>query len=338
MAVHYFHSEAPFVLESGAVLPRLTIAYTTLGTRRPDNVVWVCHALTANSDVADWWSESVGAGTFLDPEKSFIVCANILGSHYGTTGPLSENPATGQPYYGTFPSITVRDMVAAHRLLAAALKIDRVELLIGSSLGGFQCMEWAISDPLFARRLVLIATSVQSYPWAVALNESQRMAIESDPTFGLPADNAGMAGLRTARSIALLSYRGQMAYDKTQHDPAHTEKLTDYRAASYQRYQGEKLCRRYNAYSYYTITRAVDSHNIARGRTSVESALGRIAARTMIISISSDLLFPVAYHHIMQQHIPGACHTTIDSDFGHDGFLVEHDKLNDIIINFLKNE
>ena len=139
-----YHYEHPFELESGASLPSLTIAYDTYGTlnANADNVVWVCHALTANSDVADWWPHTVERGRFLDPEKYFIVCANFLGSHYGTTGPLHINPQTGNPWYNDFPPFTIRDMVQAHRLLAAHLGISQVELLVGSSIGGFQCIEW----------------------------------------------------------------------------------------------------------------------------------------------------------------------------------------------------
>ncbi len=182
----YFHSGEPLALECGGTLPDVTIAYDTFGTLndRCDNVVWVCHALTADSDVASWWEHTVERGKFLDPERYFVVCANFLGSHYGTTGPLSVNPDTGEPWYGDFPRFTVRDMVECHRRLAAYLGIGRVALLIGSSIGGFQCMEWAVIEPDFAERLVLIATAVRSTPWVQAFNESLRMAIELDPSFG----------------------------------------------------------------------------------------------------------------------------------------------------------
>mgnify|MGYP003391380932 FL=1 len=159
MSKLYRHN-APFKLESGEVLPSLEIAYDTFGelNEAKDNVIWVCHALTANSDVADWWPHTVEQGKFLDPERYFIVCANFLGSHYGTTSPLTVNPATGKKWYYDFPRITVRDMVACHQLLAKELGIERVKLLIGSSIGGFQCMEWAIMEPEFMENLALIAT------------------------------------------------------------------------------------------------------------------------------------------------------------------------------------
>lgn len=327
-----------FELECGEVLPSLRVAYHTYGRLSADrsNVAWVCHALTANSDVADWWPGTVEADRFLDPGRYFVVCANILGSCYGTTGPLEENPSTGEPWFGDFPKITVRDMVRVHQLLADHLGISHVRMLIGSSVGGFQCLEWSVMQPDFAENLVLIATGVQAYPWGVAFNESQRMAIENDPTFGERSAAAGEAGLATARSIALLSYRGGKAYNKTQPDPPSAyDSPFQHRVLSYQRYQGEKLRRRFNAYSYYRLLQAYDSHNVGRGRRSVEEALRSIKAHTLVISITSDLLFPPADHSIMVDNIPGCQYEVIDSDFGHDGFLVESEKLNGIIQRFM---
>ena len=263
--VRYFDSEAPFPLERGGELPALRIAYHTYGEPNAarDNVVWVCHALTANSDVADWWPHTVEEGRFLDPSRWFVVCANILGSHYGTTGPLHENPATGRPWYGDFPRLTIRDMVAAHRLLASALGIGRIAALVGSSVGGFQAVEWAVEEPARFDRLVLIATAAKASPWTIAVDETQRMAIEADATFGQPRDDAGMKGLAAARAIGLLTYRGSSGYNLTQQD--RVEWPDEHRASTYQQYQGEKLCRRYNAYSYYTILDAFDTHDVGRG-------------------------------------------------------------------------
>ena len=327
-----------FQLECGEWLPGGEIEYTTYGTLSPakDNVIWVCHALTADSRVADWWPHTVESGCFLDPEKYFTVCANFLGSHYGTTGPLSINPETGEPWYGDFPRVTVRDMVQAHQLLAEHLGIKRVKLLIGSSIGGFQCLEWSVMQPDFAERAAFIATTPRTKPWASAFNESQRMAIEDDPTFGERSDEAGLKGMATARSIALLSYRGGMAYDKTQEDENPDEVSFERRVLSYQRYQGEKLRRRFNAYSYYRLSQAVDSHNLGRSRGSVADVLKGIKSKTLVVAITSDILFPPSDHDIMVENIPDVQYHLIDSDFGHDGFLVEHKKLNNIILDFLK--
>lgn len=333
----FYKYDKEFELESGVKLPSLTIAYDTYGVRNEDssNVIWVCHALTANSDVADWWPHTVEEGCFLDPDKYFTVCANFLGSHYGTTGPLSENPETGEPWYGDFPRITVRDMVRAHQLLAGYLGIKRVKLLIGSSIGGFQCLEWSVMQPDFAERAAFIATTPRTKPWASAFNESQRMAIQSDPTFGERNAEAGLDGLAIARSIALLSYRGGMAYDKTQEDADPDEASFERRVHSYQRYQGEKLRRRFNAYSYIRLSQAVDSHNLGRGRGKVEDVLKQIKAKSLVVAITSDILFPPSDHQILIDNIPDVEYHLIDSDFGHDGFLVEHKQLNDIILNFL---
>ena len=332
-----FFCDKPFTLECGVTLPSLTIAYDTFGELNAErsNVVWVCHALTANSDVADWWPHTVEEGCFLDPTKYFTVCANFLGSHYGTTGPLSINPATGEPWYGDFPLVTVRDMVRVHQLLAEHLGIGRVKLLIGSSIGGFQCLEWCVMQPDFAEHAAFIATTPRTKPWASAFNESQRMAIEGDPTFGERSAEAGLAGMATARSIALLSYRGGMAYDKTQEDECSDEASFERRVLSYQRYQGEKLRRRFNAYSYYRLSQAVDSHNIARGRGKVEDVLKQIKAKSLVVAITSDILFPPSDHTVLVENIPDVEYHLIDSDFGHDGFLVEHEQLNRIILDFL---
>ena len=333
----FYKYDKEFELESGVKLPSLTIAYDTYGVRNADSsiFIWVCHALTANSDVADWWPHTVEEGCFLDPDKYFTVCANFLGSHYGTTGPLSENPETGEPWYGDFPRITVRDMVRAHQLLAEYLGIKRVKLLIGSSIGGFQCLEWSVMQPDFAERAAFIATTPRTKPWASAFNESQRMAIQSDPTFGERNAEAGLDGLAIARSIALLSYRGGMAYDKTQEDADPDEASFERRVHSYQRYQGEKLRRRFNAYSYIRLSQAVDSHNLGRGRGKVEDVLKQIKAKSLVVAITSDILFPPSDHQILIDNIPDVEYHLIDSDFGHDGFLVEHKQLNDIILNFL---
>lgn len=337
MAEVYHHSEA-ITLESGAVLPEVDITYDTFGTLNAakDNVIWVCHALTANSDVADWWPHTVEEGRFLDPTRYFIVCANFLGSHYGTTSPLSVNPATGEKYYYDFPQITVRDMVKCHQLLAKHLGIERVKLLIGSSIGGFQCMEWAIAEPQFMESVALIATTTCTEPWAAAFNESQRMAIRTDRTWGERRDDAGIDGMAVARSIALISYRGGAAYNATQQDENPAEASFTRRAHSYQQYQGEKLRRRFNAMSYYRLSEAVDSHNIARGRGSIAEALEKIEARALVVAISSDILFPPEAHTPMREHIRDVEYHLIESEFGHDGFLVEHKKLNTIIQNFIR--
>lgn len=326
----------PLELESGKTIEGLRIAYHTYGqiNETRDNIIWVCHALTADSEVADWWPHTVESGKFLDPEKYFVICANVLGSHYGTTGPLTDGA------YGDFPDITIRDIVAVHRRLAAHLGIDRVKLLIGSSLGGFQCMEWALMDPGFAENVALIATAPYTTPWAAAFNESQRMAVEADLTYGERRPDAGMAGLSAARSIALLSYRGGSAYNATQADAV--DRIARYgvwgrHVHSYQRHQGDKLCARFNAYSYVCLSRAVDSHDVGRGRGGIEAALRSFVPRALIVAISSDILFTPNDHEPLRRYIPCNEFHLINSEFGHDGFLIEHSLLDGIISGFLNN-
>ncbi|NJM25591.1 MAG: alpha/beta fold hydrolase, partial [Bacteroidia bacterium] len=170
-----------FSLENGTQLQGIEIAYHTYGSLNADksNVVWVCHALTANSDVADWWSGVVGSGQVINPEKHFIVCANILGSCYGSTGPLSTNEITGLPYYSSFPLVTIRDMVNAHILLRKHLGIDKIHLLMGGSMGGYQAMEWCVMESSVIENLFLLATSAAESAWGIATHTAQRLSIEA---------------------------------------------------------------------------------------------------------------------------------------------------------------
>ena len=324
-------------LERGGVLKDVEIAYHTFGTlnERKDNVVWVNHALTANSDVADWWPHTVERGCFLDPDRWFVVCANIIGSCYGSTGPLSVNPETGEPFYESFPKLTIRDMVNAHRMLADELGIGGIHTLVGSSVGGFQALEWIAGEPERFGRLVLIATDAKASPWSIAIDETQRMAILSDNSYGEHREDAARDGLAAARAIGLLTYRGPEGYNITQQDRPERcgveEVPGSHRACTYQQYQGEKLCRRFNAYSYMTILDAFDTHDIGRGRGGVAAALSRVKADTIVVGISTDLIFTVPEMKRLAAMIPGARYEQIDSAFGHDGFLVEHDKLNALL-------
>lgn len=333
----FYHHNAPLTLESGEVLPDLTIAYDTYGTLNAagDNAVWVMHALTANSDVADWWPHTVEIGKFLDPARHFVVCANVLGSCYGTTGPTSVNPATGRPYGASFPDVTVRDMVACHKLLRRHLGISRIDTVIGSSLGGFQAIEWLVDEPDVAHKAVLIATDYCCRPWLAAINKAMYMAMEADPTLGDDAQYAGRKGLAAARAIALLSYRSHAAYNLTQADTPEARDADPFtrRVHSYQAYQGRKLCDRFDAQSYLRMCRSADSHDVGRLRGSAAEALKRVKARCLVVAISSDILFPPSTHEEMAAML-GADYRLIDSDFAHDGFLIEHEKLDRIIKEF----
>ncbi|MBN8851771.1 MAG: homoserine O-acetyltransferase [Sphingobacteriales bacterium 50-39] len=323
--MNHLNYELPFELESGESLPGITIAYNTYGVLNKDgsNVVWVCHALTANSDVAAWWPGVVGPSDVITPDKYFIVCANILGSCYGSTGPLSEDPRTGKPYYHEFPMITIRDMVKAHILLRKHLGIERIHLLMGGSMGGYQALEWAVMEPERIGKLFLIATSPTESAWGIAIHTAQRLAIEADSTWLEVSPKAGSKGLKAARAIGILTYRnyGIMVQKQTDPDP---EKLDNYRASSYITYQGDKLVNRFNAYCYWLLTKAMDSHHLARGRgRSVEEMLRSITQPSLVIGIGSDILCPLEEQRFIARNIPDAQLVEIDSVYGHDGFMVE---------------
>ncbi len=269
-----------------------------------------------------------------DPDRYFIVCANNLGSCYGTTGPLSLHPDRGAPYFHDFPAITIRDMVQVQDALRRRLGIRKIHLLIGGSQGGQQALEWAVQEPGLAENLALIATNAVHSPWGVAFNESQRLAIATDPSWREYSVSAGLQGLKTARSIALLSYRHYHTYGHSQL-PKSDDQLDHYPASSYQRYQGEKLARRFNAFSYWALSKAMDTHHIGRKRGKIETVLGGIQARTIAVSISSDMLFPPAEQQLLARHIPRAVYASIDSHYGHDGFLTETAALSKILGDFL---
>ncbi len=334
-----FQYQGSFELENGGRLLSPSVFYQQWGTPNADgsNVIWVCHALTANADVLSWWKGLFGPGSLFDPKDWCIVCANVLGSCYGTMGPLSMDPETGTPYYHSFPRITIRDMVQAHRALCDYLGIERIELLIGGSLGGQQALEWSILEPHRFFRLVVIATNAEHSPWGVAFNATQRMAIEADPTWLRKGDSeAGLAGMKVARATALLSYRSYQTFQNTQ-APSRKSFSETHPAISYQQYQGEKLAQRFNAYSYWHLSHAMDSHDVGRERGSLFEALQRIEAETLVLSIDSDLLFPVSEQVQISRAIPRAFHATIPSIYGHDGFLIETQAISERIADFLFN-
>jgi homoserine O-acetyltransferase len=337
MPLQEFHYPQPFPLESGKVLPGFTLAYHTGGNLNTGktNVVWVCHALTGNSQADDWWGGLIGAGKLIDPENWFWVCANMPGSCYGSTYALSTNPDTGQPWYHDFPQLTHRDMVRAFDLLRQHLELPRIALLIGGSTGGQHVLEWAVQQPEVFDAIAPIATNAFHSPWGIAFNEAQRMAIEADPSWKSRHPDAGKNGMRAARAIALLSYRGYAAYGKTQAE-TDISKTDGYRAATYQQYQGDKLYQRFDAFAYWTLSKAMDSHHLGRGRGSAEAALRLIRAKALVIGVEHDVLFPAEEQEFLAAHIPGAELAMISSPYGHDGFLIEWDQLTELLGSFLR--
>ncbi len=351
-----------FDFEAGGSLPSLRVAFhTSEGSPLGRKVIWICHALTANSDPEDWWNGMVGEGKVIDPKKYFVVCVNMLGSCYGSSGPSSlrgagfrPSPETSLggpssasvapqndslPYLLDFPKVTVRDMVRANILVRKSLGISRVDFLLGSSIGGFQAVEWLVMEPSVIGEALLMATSSRITPWISAWEEAQRLCLEADPTFRHPETlknplRGGHEGLKAARAVAMLSYRSYEGYNRTQAEPSE-DALFAQRSPSYQRHQGDKLADRFDAYSYYSLSRSVDSQNVGRGRGGVGAALGTVTARTTVVGIDSDCCFPPSEVREMSQAIPGAEYREITSAFGHDGFLLEYEQIGAIITEIL---
>ena len=367
-----------FQLENGCVLPEVDIAFETYGTlnKTQDNAILVCHALTGSAHVADykgnngypvdkqdsqldplvknaaestgWWDALIGPGRPLDTNRYFVICSNILGSCYGTTGPTSLNPETGEQYAGNFPDISVRDMVQLQKRLLDFLDVQKLELIIGGSLGGMQVLEWAVLYPDCVRKIIPIATATQHSAWAISLNEAARLAIKNDPQWKngfykeQPAD-----GLALARIMAMISYRSHPSYQQRQgRNPAQNKKhdvdifthtQPEYAIQSYLHYQGQKLVQRFDANSYLSITQAMDRHDLARGRISLNKALGSIKARALCIGIDSDVLYPAFEQRQIAQAIDGAQYAEIKSTHGHDAFLIEFEQIQKMVTDFINS-
>ncbi|MDR3246406.1 MAG: homoserine O-acetyltransferase [Prevotellaceae bacterium] len=334
MKKNHIKFSGSFPLEVGGVLEDVEITYHTLGVLNANSkVVWICHALTANSDVKDWWPGMIGDDKFFNGQDYFIICANVIGSCYGSSGPFSINPQTGKPYYGKFPYVTVRDMVAAHNKLREYLGIEKIYAVVGSSIGGFQAIEYAMSIGDRIDHLILIATNGRVTPWGTAFNEAQRMAVFADKTYFDDVPDGGLEGMKAARAVALLSYRSYESYNQTQYEE-NEDVIFAERASSYERYQGKKLADRFNAYSYVLMTKAIDSHNTGRFRGGMEKALSSLEVKTLLIGIDSDILFPPSELKFLNKYISDSQYSELSSIFGHDGFLLESEQLSAIISAF----
>lgn len=320
------------MLESGRILSNFQLGYTTFGemNEAKDNVIWIFHALTANSDPSEWWPSLVGNDKLFDPRSYFIICVNMPGSCYGSIGPLDMDPQTRQPFFHDFPLFTTRDMIRCYRELQKFLGIEKIKVGIGGSMGGQQLLEWAIEDPDLFENIFPIATNAVHSAWGRAFNTSQRMCIEADATWKERTETAGLKGMEAARSLGLLSYRNYVTYSRSQYDED-PGKIDQFKSDSYQRYQGEKLAKRFNAFSYYALSKSMDAHNLSRGRKNIKNALSMIKAKTTVIGIDTDILFPLQEQQFLTENIPGAQLKIIQSMYGHDGFLLEYHQLEEII-------
>ena len=321
----YQHPD-PFRLESGEFIQDLKLTYHCFGKQNENqsNVVWVFHAISANSNVMEWWPGLFGEDCLYDPKKYFIICVNTIGSPYGSSKPQDLS----------FPDFTVRDVVAAFQVLAKKLEINKIHTLIGGSFGGNQALEFAYSFEGHIEHLILLASSAKESAWAIAIHESQRIAMRSDASFGEP--EGGMAGMKAARSMAMLSYRTSDTFDATQTDDE--DKISNFRASSYIDYQGDKFAKRFDALSYFYLTKCLDTHNIGRGRGGQVIALGEIKIPSLIIGIKSDRLTPIKLQKFMSSNLPDVTYREMESPYGHDGFLTEVKKISSYIKKFYKDQ
>jgi homoserine O-acetyltransferase len=333
----YWDHPGPFALELGGRLEQVRVGYRTWGRLAPDgrNAVVVCHALTGTADVDSWWARMFGPGRAFDPDRDFVVCANILGSCYGTTGPTSTDPATGAPYLGSFPAITVRDMVRAQHALASALGVKFVRMAIGGSLGGMQVLEWALMFPEQVGSVVFIASTARHSAWAIGLSEAQRQAIFADPRWRAgrydPLDPPD-SGLGAARMMAMCAYRSMPSFEERFSRRQQSEDL--FAVESYLRHQGRALVERFDAATYVALTEAMDTHDVARGRGDFEEVLRSIRQPTLVVSIDSDVLYWPAEQREVARLVPNAKLAVMDSPHGHDAFLIDVDRLSDMVADF----
>lgn len=324
-------------LESGASLDEVTVAYRTWGDPRNarTNAILICHALTGSADVEAWWPGIIGADGAFDPRRDFIVCSNILGGCYGTTGPASLRPGSRERWRAAFPRISVRDMVNVQRLLLDHLGIDRLALVTGPSLGGMQALEWALMYPERVAGIVPIGVGGRHSAWCIAMSEAQRAAIYADPRWEggfYPDDAPPEKGLAAARMMAIVSYRSWHGFDRRfgrrQRDDG------DFEVQSYLRYQGEKINRRFDAVTYVRLTQAMNAHDVARGRGDYHEVLASIRQPALVVSVASDLLYPPHEQQELVRYLPDARYETLDSGEGHDGFLIESAELGAMIARF----
>ncbi|HEY9599493.1 MAG TPA: homoserine O-acetyltransferase [Cyanophyceae cyanobacterium] len=336
----FYKIREPLRLEFGEVLVDVQVAYRTWGqlNKNGDNAVLICHALTGWADADSWWDGLFGEGKLFDPQTDFIVCSNVLGSCYGTTGPTSINPLTGKVYGPDFPSITIRDMVRVQAALVEALGIQQLKMVIGGSLGGMQVLEWALLYPEKVEAIAPIATSGRHSAWCIALSEAQRQAICADPNWQggyYTHEQPPATGLATARMIAMSTYRSRASFEAR--FGRQLQNKSQFAVESYLRHHGEKLVHRFDANTYITLTQAMDRHDVAHGRGEYESVLGAIAQPTLVVAIDSDVLYPPVEQQELATFIPNAQLACLHSPHGHDAFLIDIEALNNLIENFRRN-
>jgi homoserine O-acetyltransferase/O-succinyltransferase len=363
---YFTFAEPPheMVLESGARLGPVTIAYETCGSlsRALDNVILVAHAFSGTSHVAGlyqddpddakpgWWDSMVGPGKGIDTNRFFVICSNILGGCAGSTGPSSPNPATGRPYGLDFPMVTIGDMVGAQKALLDHLGIGEVLAVIGGSLGGMQALEWCVRYPEIVRAAIPIATTMRHSALAIAFNEVARQAIMADPNWnnGDYYDATGPnMGLAVARMIGHVTYLSDQAMRRRFGRRLQDKKDfsfgfdVDFQVESYLRHQGSKFVQRFDANSLLYITKASDYFDLVDRTVTGESlqGLGKARAKFLVISYTSDWLYPTYQAKELVQALKRAGRNVsfceIEADCGHDAFLIPDERLNRLVRGFL---
>lgn len=349
----------PHRLVSGVELPRVEIAYEIYGelSAARDNVVLVCHALTGSAHAAGgfwdprnpgegWWDPLIGPGAALDTDRYAVICSNILGSCYGTTGPISPDPRTGRRYGRAFPRITVADMVAVQRRLLEGLGVTRLVAVAGGSLGGLQVIEWAAQAPGMVGAIIPIASNLAHSAWNVAFNEVARQAIRLDPNFHAgDYDEHGVSperGLSLARMIAMISYRSSQSFQERFGRELREEARGPrgkYEVESYLHYQGQKLVERFDANCYLRITEAMDDFDVGEGRRGAAAALKPFRGPALVVGIDSDVLYPTWQQHeqvaLLRANGNRVVYDEIQSPHGHDAFLMEWDQLERMVRAFM---
>ena len=321
----------PFVLESGETLPMLEIAYRTWGTlsTTKNNAIIVCHALTGSADADVWWANLFGEGKALDPKRHFIVCSNVLGGCYGTTGATHLHP-NGQIWGARFPSITLRDQVRVQMLLADQLGIRSIKCVVGGSMGGLQALEWALLDPRRVESVISIAATGRHSAWCMAWSEAQRLALTADAKFqggNYSPDTPPVDGLKAARAIAMIAYRSSVSFEKRfgrgiEKAKPPTAANHDFAIRHWLRFHGDELAKRFDANSYLTLIKAMDTHDLSRGRGNYAQVLQRIQQPVLIGSVVTDTLYVPDEQYQLALALPNAELFEIHSEHGHDGFLI----------------
>jgi len=325
-----------FKTELGHTFPQIRLKFKTWGTlnEKGDNAMVVCHALTGNADVESWWGGMLGSGYPFDTSKYFIVCANLFGSCYGSTGPNDINPATGETYRGNFPVCTVRDNVRAQHELLRSLGVNSVACAIGGRLGGMQVLAHCIMGGQFVNAGIAMVTGGFQHAWNIAISESQRQAIYADPNF-----NGGNwlvhpdTGLAVARQTAMITYRTHQAYAQKF---GRARRDGFFEVENYLHAQGKKIRERgFDAGAYLALTRTMDTHDVARGRGDYFDVLRSIEQPMLLVGIDSDNLHPPSEQTELADYIPDSQLMVVHSPEGHDGFLLEQKIIGRSILGFL---